>query len=49
MRKGNEVRLGPGDREQLETRNRIEKQPAEACLGARIVRLSVEGVGTMAI
>src|SRR6266478_5493520 len=30
MRKGIEVRLGPGDRERLESRDRLGEQPAEA-------------------
>ena len=49
MRKGIEVRLGPGDRERLEavigSRNNLQKHVWRA----RIVLLSAAGIGTMAI
>src|SRR6202035_4003783 len=49
MRKGIEVRLGPGDRERLEavigSGNSLQKH----VWWARIVLLSADGVGTMAI
>ena len=49
MRKGVEVRLGPGDRERLEGIVGSGNSPQKHVWRARIVLLSAEGVGTMAI
>ena len=49
MRKGIEVRLGPGDRERLVSHRRVGNSPQKHVWRARIVLLSAEGVGTMAI
>src|SRR5215207_4219946 len=49
MRKGIEVRLGPGDRERLETVIGSGNSPQKHVWRARIVLLSADGVGTMAI
>jgi hypothetical protein len=49
MRKGIEVRLGPGDRERLEAVIGSGNSPQKHVWQARIVLLSAEGVGTMAI
>jgi hypothetical protein len=49
MRKGVEVRLGPGDRERLEAIVGSWNSPHKHVWRARIVLLSAEGVGTMAI
>src|ERR1700704_6541913 len=49
MRKGIEVRLGPGDRERLEAVIGSGNSPQKHVWRARIVLLSVDGVGTMAI
>src|SRR6202166_4253008 len=49
MRKGIEVRLGPGDRERLEAGIGAGNSPQKNGWGARIVLLSADGVGTMAI
>jgi transposase len=49
MRKGIEVRLGPGDRERLEAVIGSGNSPQKHVWRARIVLLSAEGVGTMAI
>jgi hypothetical protein len=49
MRKGVEVRLGPGDRERLEAVIGSGNSPQKHVWRARIVLLSAEGVGTMAI
>src|SRR5260370_8431089 len=49
MRKGVEVRLGPGDRERLEAVIGSGNSPQKHVWWARIVLLSAEGVGTMAI
>src|SRR6202165_5641635 len=49
MRKGIEVRLGPGDRERLEAGIGSGNSPQKHVWRARIVLLSTEGVGTMAI
>src|SRR5947199_5086398 len=49
MRKGVDVRLGPGDRERLEGVIGSGNSPQKHVWRARIVLLSAEGVGTMAI
>src|SRR6202171_290874 len=49
MRKGIEVRLGPGDRERLEAVIGSGNSPQKHVWRARIVLLSAEGVRTMAI
>jgi transposase len=49
MRKGIAVRLGPGDRERLEGVIGSGNSPQKHVWRARIVRLSADGVGTMAI
>src|SRR5580698_158753 len=49
MRKGVEVRLGPGDRERLEAVIGSRKSSQKHVWRARIVLLSADGVGTMAI
>jgi len=49
MRKGIEVRLGPGDRERLEAVIASGNSPQKHVWRARIVLLSAAGVGTMAI
>src|SRR5258707_4828750 len=49
MRRGVEVRLGPGDRERLEAVIGSGNSPQKHVWRARIVLLTAEGVGTMAI
>jgi hypothetical protein len=49
MRKGIEVRLGPGDRERLEAVIGSGNGPQKHVWRARIVLLSADGVGTIAI
>jgi transposase len=49
MRKGIEVRLGPGDRERLEAVIGSGNSPQKHVWRARIVLLSADGVGTMGI
>ena len=49
MRKGVEVRLGPGDRERLEAVIGSGNSPQKHVWRARIVLLSADGVGTMKI
>src|ERR1700682_290628 len=49
MRKGIEVRLGPGDRERLEGVIGSGNSPQKHVWRARIVLLSADGLGTMAI
>ena len=49
MRKGIEARLGPGDRERLEAVIGSGNSPQKHVWRARIVLLSADGVGTMAI
>ena len=49
MRKGVEVRLGPGDRERLEAVIGSGNSPQKHVWRARIVLLSAAGLGTMAI
>ena len=49
MRKGVEVRLGPGDRERLEAVIGSGNSPQKHVWRARIVLLSADGLGTMAI
>jgi len=49
MRKGIEVRLRPGDRERLEDVMGSGNSPQKHVWRARIVLLSADGVGTMAI
>src|SRR3954449_2145715 len=49
MRKGVEVRLGLGDRERLEVVIGSGNSPQKHVWRARIVLLSADGVGTMAI
>src|SRR6202171_1015409 len=49
MRKGIEVRLGPGDRERLEGVIGSRNSPQKHVWRARIVLLSADEVGTMAI
>src|ERR1700693_581011 len=49
MRKGIEVRLGPGDRERLEAVIGSGNSPQKHVGRARIVPLHVVGVGTIAI
>src|SRR5215471_21659403 len=49
MRKGIEVRLGPVDRERLETVIASRNSPQKHVWRARIVLLSADGVGTMTI
>src|SRR6266487_6078752 len=49
MRKGIEVRLGRGDRERLEAVIGSGNSPQKHVWRARIVLLSADGVGTMAI
>src|SRR3954449_3536363 len=48
MRKGVEVRLGPGDRERLEAVIGSGNSPQKHVWRARIVLLSADGGGTMA-
>src|SRR6266481_1540660 len=48
MRKGIEVRLGPGERERLEAVIGSGNSPQKHVWRARIVLLSADGVGTMA-
>ena len=49
MRKGIEVRLGPGDRERLEAVIGSGNSPQKHGWRARIVLLSADGFGAMAI
>src|SRR6478752_7287761 len=49
MRKGVEVRLGPGDRDRLEAVIGSGNSPQKHVWRARIVLLSANGLGTMAI
>src|SRR5262249_61509981 len=49
MRKGIEVRLGPGDRERLAAVIGSGNSPQKHVWRARIVLLSADGLGTMAI
>jgi transposase len=49
MKKGIEVRLDPGDRERLEAVIGSRNSPQKHVWRARIVLLSADGVGTMAI
>src|ERR1700722_6556011 len=49
MRKGIEVRLGPGERERLEAVIGSRNSPQKHVWRAGIVLLSAAGVGTMAI
>src|SRR5271165_7591877 len=49
MKKGIEVRLGPGDRERLEAVIGSRNSPQKHVWRARIVLLSANGIGTMAI
>ena len=49
MRKGVEVRLGPGERERLEAVIGSGNSPQKHVWRARIVLLSAAGAGTMAI
>ena len=49
MRKGIEVRVGPGDRERLEAVIGSGNSPQKHVWRARIVLLSAAGAGTMAI
>jgi hypothetical protein len=49
MKKGIEVRLGPGDRERLEAVIGSGNSPRKHVWRAQIVLLSAAGVGTMAI
>jgi hypothetical protein len=49
MRKGIEVRFGPGDRERLEAVIGSGNSPQKHVWRARIVLLSAAGVGTIAI
>src|SRR5258708_27972551 len=49
MRRGVEVRLGPGDRERLEAVIGSGNSPQKHVWRARIVLLSADGLGTMAI
>ncbi|WP_198026420.1 hypothetical protein [Bradyrhizobium sp. ARR65] len=49
MRKGVDVRLGPGDRERLEAVIGSGNSPQKHVWRARIVPLSGDGVGRMAI
>ena len=49
MRKGIEVRLGPGDREPLDAVIGSGNSPQKHVWRARIVLLSADGLGTMAI
>src|ERR1700676_2114429 len=49
MRAGVEVRLGPGDRERLEAVIGSGNSPQKHVWRARIVLLSADGLGTMAI
>jgi hypothetical protein len=49
MRKGIEVRLGPGDRHRLEAIVGSGNSPQKHVWRARIVLLSADGLGTMAI
>ena len=49
MRTGVEVRLGPGDRERLDGVVGSGNSPQKHVWRARIVLLSAEGIGTMAI
>src|SRR5512144_1605188 len=49
MRKGVEVRLGPGDRERLEAVIGSGNSPQKHVWRARIVLLSADGAGRMAI
>jgi hypothetical protein len=49
MKKGIEVRLGPGDRERLEAVIGSRNSPQKHVWRARIVLLSADGIGTMEI
>src|SRR4030081_3837484 len=49
MRRGIEVRLGPGDRERLEAVIGSGNRPQKHVWRARIVLLSADGIGTMTI
>jgi transposase len=49
MRKGIEVRFGPGDRDRLEAINGSGNSSQKHVWRARIVPLSADGIGTMAI
>ena len=49
LRKGIEVRLGPGDRERLDAVIGSGNSPQKHVWRARIVLLSADGLGTMAI
>jgi len=49
MRNGVEVRLGPGDRERLESVIASRNSPQKHVWRARIALLSADGVGTMEI
>jgi hypothetical protein len=49
MRKGIEVRLGPADRERLEAVIGSGNSPQKHVWRARIVLLTADGLGTMAI
>src|SRR6202167_5698567 len=49
MRRGVEVRLGPGDRGRLEAVIGSGTSPQKHVWRARIVLLSADGIGTMAI
>ena len=49
MRRGIEVRLGTGDRERLEAVIGLGNSPQKHVWRSRIVLLSADGVGTMAI
>src|SRR6202166_4915258 len=49
MRRGIEVRLDPGDRERLEAVIGSRNSPQKHVWRARIVLLSADGLGTMAI
>src|ERR1700689_3363593 len=49
MRRGVEVRLGPGDRDRLEAVIGSGNSPQKHVWRARIVLLSADGIGTMAI
>ena len=49
MRRGVEVRLGPGDRERLEAIIGSGNKPQKHVWRARIVLLSANGLGAMAI
>jgi hypothetical protein len=49
MKKGIEVRLAPGDRERLGAVIGSRNSPQKHIWRARIVLLSADGIGTMAI